>query len=181
MIMRIRHTDVAFETDNDRQFWVIYGTQTADDGTEIGHRHYLPADTLEWRAAEYDIDPADTATLLDIVLAEPHLSEEDWAAGHKLHDAPDIDTARRDHLARCARAKLRHRISTRTRASTKDTPAVPHPCQRVADESPLHPEAIELKRQLVEQARTAHIATQAAAPPDRIAALRAAVERGQPA
>jgi hypothetical protein len=176
--MRIQHTEATLVTEGGQQLWAVDGTRTAD-GTEMRFRHEFPADTLEWRAAEYGIDPADTATLLDIVLAEPHLSEEDWAAGHRLHDAPDIETARRDHIARCARAKLRHRISTRTRAATKDAPAVPSPCQRVADESPMHPDAIELKRQLVARARAAHAS--AAAPPDRIAALRAAVERGQPA
>ncbi|WP_143264372.1 hypothetical protein [Amycolatopsis kentuckyensis] len=160
-----------------QQMWAVDGTRTADDGTVMRFRHLFPLDTLEWRAAEYGIDPADTATLLDIVLAEPYLSEEDWATGHQLHDAPDIDTARADHLARCARAKLRHGISTRSKAATKTTAAVPHPCQRIADESPLHPEAIELKRQLVDQARTAHAQARATAPHDRIAELRAAVER----
>jgi hypothetical protein len=90
--------------------------------------HLLPLDAMEWRAAEYGIDPADTATLLDIVIAEPHLTREDWASGTKLHDAPDIDTARRDHLARCAVVKLRHRISIRA----------PHtPLERIRLESPM--------------------------------------------
>lgn len=162
--MRIQQTGVSVVTDNGRQFWVIDGTQTDDDGTQVQHRHFLPVDTLEWRAAEYGIDPADTATLLDLVLAEPHLSEEDWAAGHRLHDAPDIDTARVDHLARCARAKLRHKISTRTKG---------HPCRRVADESPMHPEALELKRTLVARAR-AQQRTEVPVP-DRLDQLRAAV------
>ncbi|RSD22014.1 hypothetical protein [Amycolatopsis eburnea] len=173
--------DVQRVDKGDSSYWAIILELSDEDGTVHNRAHIMPADTLEWRAAEYGIDPADTATLLDVVLAEPYLSEEDWATGHQLHDAPDIDTARRAHIARCARAKLRHRLSTRTRAATKDTPAVPNPCQRVADESPLHPEAIELKRQLVQQARAAHAQARAAAPPDRIAALRAAVERGQPA
>lgn len=181
MTTRVIFKAATTETHGDVEMWRIEGMLEHDDGTRVPRIHFMPLDTLEWRAAEYGIDPADTATLLDIVLAEPHLSDEDWAAGHQLHDAPDIATARVDHVARCARAKLRHRISTRTRAATKDTPAVPHPCQRVADESPLDLEAIELKRQLVEQARAAHAGTrEPAAPPDRIAALRAAVERGQP-
>ncbi|MGW6738667.1 hypothetical protein [Streptomyces sp. NPDC055013] len=40
------------------------------DGTY--HDYYFPQDTLEWRAAEYDIDPTDVEGLLDIVLHEPH-------------------------------------------------------------------------------------------------------------
>lgn len=166
--MRIQHTDATIVTEGGQQFWSVDGTRTADDGTLQPFRHLFPLDTMEWRAAEYGIDPADTATLLDIVLTEPYLTEEDWTAGHQLHDAPDIATARHHHLARCTAAKLRHRISTRGKT---------HPCRRVVDESPLHPEAIALKRQLVAQGRAAHRETQAAAPPDRIAVLRAAVEK----
>lgn len=166
--MNVRFTSVTTETVGGQTMWVADGVQTLDDGSEVRYQHLFPLETLEWRAAEYGIDPADTATLLDIVLTEPHLTEEDWAAGHRLHDAPDIDTARVDHLARCARSKLRHRISTRTPG---------HPCRRVAAESPLHPEAIGLKQQLVARARTAHAAARQAEPQDRIAALRAAVQR----
>jgi hypothetical protein len=166
--MRVQHTDATIVTESGQQMWAVDGTRATDDGTTQRFRHLFPLETLEWRAAEYGIDPADTATLLDVVLAEPYLSEEDWNTGHQLHDAPDIATARRDHLARCARAKLRHRLTTRTAG---------HPCRRVADESPLHPEALELKRQLVAQARTAHRESRAAAQPDRLVALRAAVQR----
>ena len=167
--MRVTFTTVKTQMHGDVEAWRVEGVLEQDDGTRVPYFHLMPLDTMEWRAAEYGIDPADTATLLDIVLAEPHLSEEDWAAGHQLHDAPDIDTARADHLARCTRAKLRHRISTR---------GAGHPCRRVATESPLHPEAIELKRQLVAHTRIAHAhARETAAPPDRIAALRAAVAR----
>lgn len=167
--MRIQFDQVTTDTSSGLPLWVVDGMQHHDDGSSIRLRHTFPQDTLEWRAAEYGIDPADTATLLDIVLAEPYLTPDDWAAGHRLHDAPDIPTARADHLARCARAKLRHRLATRTAG---------HPCRRVAAESPLDLEAIELKRALVERARTAHAHARTAAPPDRIAALRAAVERG---
>ena len=151
-----------------RSMWLAEGTAILDNGSETRYEHTFPVDTLEWRAAEYGIDPADTATLMDIVLAEPHLSEEDWATGHQLHAAPDIATDRADHLARCARAKLRHRISTRGKG---------HPCRRVVDESPMHPEALALKRELVAQARAAHAHARKAPRPDRIAALRAAVNR----
>lgn len=165
MASRIRTVEsVEEQRHGDTECWHV--VTRASDGR--GLTHVFPKAALEWRAAEYGIDPADTATLLDIVLTEPHLTEEDWAAGHRLHDAPDIDTARVDHLARCARSKLRHRISTRTPG---------HPCRRVAAESPLHPEAIGLKQQLVARARTAHAAARQAEPQDRIAALRAAVQR----
>ncbi|WP_156960702.1 hypothetical protein [Amycolatopsis taiwanensis] len=150
-------------------FWVAEGTQITDDGT-IRRRYMFPAETLEWRAAEYGIDPTDRATLLDIVLAEPHLTPEDWSTGSQLHTAPDIDTARADHISRCAATKWRNRIGTR---------AVGNPCRQIAEDSPMDAEAIDLKRQLVEhqRARIAEQAAPATSAPDRIAALRAALGR----
>jgi hypothetical protein len=130
--------------DSRRDHWMVALTMTADDDTTSRMLYVFPHDTMEWRAAEYGLDPADTATLLDIVMAEPHLTAEDWATGHQLHDAPDIDTARVDHLARCARAKLRHRLSTRAKGS---------PAERIRAESPMGPETIAVKRQIVAQAR----------------------------
>lgn len=134
----------AVDFDEQRQLWRASLTITADDGSSVRHQHLFPVDTMEWRAAEYGIDPADTATLLDIVLAEPFLTPDDWAAGEQLYTAPDIDTARRDHVARCSAAKLRCRLSTRAKGS---------PLVRVRDESPLHAEVIELKTELVAQGR----------------------------
>lgn len=107
--------------------------------------HAFPVDTMEWRAAEYGID--DLATLLDIVLIEPHLSVQERETGHQLHRAPDIPTARADHVARCARAKLRLRMSTRAEGS---------PLQRVRDESPMDREVVAVKSDHVRQVR-AHL------------------------
>lgn len=53
------------------------------------HEHIFPEVTLTWRAAEYGIDPTDTATLLDIVLHEPFLPNLD-----------DPDEATKDPAAR---------------------------------------------------------------------------------
>lgn len=124
--------------------WRVTGTMLEDDGAVVPYHHAFPLDTMEWRAAEYGIDPADRATLLDIVLTEPHLTAEDQARGYRLHDAPDIETARRDHLARCVAVKLRHRISTR---------AVGTPLGRIRSESPMDPEVIAVKAQHVARVR----------------------------
>jgi hypothetical protein len=103
---------------------------------------------MEWRAAEYGLDPdADRATLLDIVMAESLLRSEDYDGGYQLYDAPDMTTAREHHVARCARAKLRCRLSTRG----KD-----HLLNRVRDESPMHPEILSIKRSLVAKTRDEH-------------------------
>lgn len=62
---------------------------TRDDGTSFLQLHVFPPETLEWRAAEYGIDPEDTDTLLDIVLNEPFAEGES-----PLWTAPDRDQAR---------------------------------------------------------------------------------------
>lgn len=124
--------------------WYVVKTHTADDGTATTHTLVFPLDTLEWRAAEYGISHTDTATLLDIVMAESHMTQDDWAQGHQLHTAPDIDTARKDHLARVAQVKLRHRISTR---------GTGNPVARIEQESPLHPDVIAVKAEHVAQVR----------------------------
>lgn len=154
------------EREDERDRWRIEQTITADDGTTSRLLYVLPLDTMEWRAAEYGIDPTDTATLLDIVIAEPHLTPEDWAAGSQLHDAPDIKTARRDHLARCVAVKLRYRISTRTKGS---------PLDRVRTESHMDPEAIAVKAQHVGRIREQLLANTErlrARPPSRVEELR---------
>ncbi|MFF4552702.1 hypothetical protein [Streptomyces sp. NPDC001422] len=101
------------------------------DGT--GHRHVFPKVTLEYRAAEYDIDPTAVDQLLDIVLHEPYaphpddpLKGEDPAAEAgllspalvsrgaarkgdliptTLYTAPDAATAREAHLLRIEHGK----------------------------------------------------------------------------
>lgn len=161
--MRITHTRV----DSDGEKWTALREFTYDSGLIEQGGHVFPFDTLEWRAAEYDIDPADIETLLDIVLAEPYLTVEDWATGYRLHDAPDVATARRDHIARCARAKLRHRISTR--------PAVPDPARAAnPQEHPLDPirrspgidiEVVAVKKEHVRRFRQA-VAEERARPPE---------------
>lgn len=161
--MRISYTSVTLLDSPTNPRWAIEGMRTEDDGSTMRYRYVFPTDTLEWRAAEYGIDPKDTATLLDIVLAEPHLTDEDFAPGTHLYEAPDIDTARRAHVARCAAVKWRHRIASRDASS---------PCHRIVQESPMDGEVLDLKRQLVAQ----HRAAVPEPPVDRVAAFRAALD-----
>jgi hypothetical protein len=135
--MRISFDDV----DRQGDIWHV-AVSITDGDTTTRLLHAFPVDSMEWRAAEYGID--DPATLLDIVLIEPHLTEEERQTGHQLHGAPDIPTARADHIARCARAKLRLRVSSRAKGSS---------LQRVRDESPMDHEVIDVKRSHVEQVR----------------------------
>lgn len=107
--------------------------------------YIFPRDTLEWRAAEYGIDPADVETLLDIVLWEPHM---EVAAEKHLYSAPTIAEAR-DHLlgevsARKAQSEaLRgpERASlARGRASVRE---------RIVELSHLDPDVIRSKAEMV--------------------------------
>ncbi|MCX4813695.1 hypothetical protein OG601_24150 [Streptomyces sp. NBC_01239] len=92
-----------------------------------GHHYIFPQDTLVSRAAEYDIDPMDVDTLLDIVLHEQFVNPDDddkVTAGMRspalknqgkfrkgdlmptnLFNAPTIEHARDAHLARIDYAK----------------------------------------------------------------------------
>lgn len=76
-----------------------------------GLTHVFPKAALEWRAAEYGIDPADVDTLLDIVLHEQLLDDEEAATiGPDLFEAPSTERARQAHLARieaCKRGRER--------------------------------------------------------------------------
>lgn len=71
-----------------------------------GLTHVFPKVTLEWRAAEYGIDPADTDTLLDVVLHEQLLDDETAASvPADLFEAPSTARARAAHLARISGCK----------------------------------------------------------------------------
>lgn len=132
--------------------------------------HCFPKDTLEWRAAEYGLNPADTTTLLDIVLAEPFLTPADHLPGESLHDAPTIEAARTAHVARCAQAKLRGRVSTRA-AALKAAGGVLDP---ILTTSPMSAEALSLKKEFTERARR-EFASRIREPEDRIKKLREAI------
>ncbi|MFC7641427.1 hypothetical protein ACFQX6_10900 [Streptosporangium lutulentum] len=90
------------------------------------YMHIFPHSTMEWRAAEYAIDPEDLDTLLDVILHEPwipdpqdSLSLTNPAAVAVLQDThglptcwtPDVPDAERlaAHLARIESVKT-HRV-----------------------------------------------------------------------
>lgn len=83
------------------------------DGRTIAH--LMPQQTLEWRAAEYGIDPEDVDTLLEIVLHEPHMALTDeaedeparYATGPALWEADSTTTARVAHLRRVQACPVR--------------------------------------------------------------------------
>lgn len=91
---------------------------TDDQGSVTMVLHIFPPETLEWRAAEYGIDPSDVDTLLDVVLAEPYDTEP-----APLWQAPDRETAR---------AALLDRVSARKASAPAARNALPDRASRVA-------------------------------------------------
>lgn len=109
MAGRVRTVESAAATRvGDVDCWQVI-TRAKGDG---GITHLFPKSTLEWRAAEYGIDPTDVDGLLDVVLHE-QLFDEDTAvkAQHALQGARSTADARAGHLARIAALKEQHRVA----------------------------------------------------------------------
>jgi hypothetical protein len=137
--------------------WQVSLKFTAEDDTTSMIGWAFPHDQLEWRAAEYDIDHTDTHALMDLCLGEALLTATDWETGTQLYTAPNIPTARADHVARCQAALKRHGITpSRNRAAAAD------PLEQIRTDSPMDPEVIAIKAENVDRIRQAQ-AEQAAA------------------
>jgi hypothetical protein len=80
--------------------WHLTVEHEGDSGTER-LLHVLPKIAFDWRAAECDIDRADTDTLLEILLCEPHLPAPSPAAMHRIWAAPSSRAAGEEHLTAC--------------------------------------------------------------------------------
>jgi hypothetical protein len=99
--------------------------------------HCFPEEIFIFRAAEYGFDPADVDTLLDIVLTEIHTVPD---PGTHLYEVSDRDVARGHHMNRCARQKLKMRLSTRPNKNVlKAKAANPNDPTTEADVSADHP------------------------------------------
>lgn len=79
--------------------WHIQYTIDDDGGNEIIHSHIFPLETLDWRAAEYEIDPTDSHTLLHIVMMEPLEDVQVSGEEHYLWNLP-VAQARAEKLKR---------------------------------------------------------------------------------
>lgn len=108
MAPRIRTVESATEQRHgDIDCWNIV-TRAADGH---GLTHVFPKATLEWRAAEYGIDPGDSGALLDLVLHEQLLEDEEAAAMQQdLSTARSTADARRLHDSRLTALRARTRI-----------------------------------------------------------------------
>jgi hypothetical protein len=161
-------------TVRDQPVWIVTGSITDDTGKTLPYLHQFPCDTLEWRAAEYAIDPTDVDTLLDIVMAEPFLTPGDWASGKHIYNHPDADlaTVRADHIARCGAVAGRAKLVTRPDGKQ---PGKPHPLDpiRSAHAHWVDPDVVSLKAQLVNRNRQEQSSFQKAAAPTHDARERA--------
>lgn len=166
------HIEFMAAEDDGLGHWSVKFKRTNDDGSEEDGTHVFPHDILEWRAAEYGIDPANKELLLDIVLAEPYLTEDDWNGSPNIYDGKStIAEARDAHISRCKKAKERHQPPGKAKARVRSPLAVIH------EQALMNPDAVALKRKLVENNRI-HIATKMADPEgDRITQLKDATRR----
>ncbi|MBO1413215.1 hypothetical protein [Streptomyces sp. FH025] len=154
------------------QCWAV--RQQRPDGDH--HVTVFPTTSLEWRAAEYDIDhttPDGIDMILDMLLHEPWIADpleqrstdpaaaKGLAAGQPapvtLHNAPDRATARQAHLERIAHAK-RTRVAVTagpaagTRRAAAAKPA-PDPLDIIRRHHGITPEGVAAKTEIVEQTR----------------------------
>lgn len=139
-------------------YWQVVYDVRYEGGAVAEHGHSIPKETLEWRAAEYDLDPdVDFEQILDIVLAEPYIDQTEspgTVAGEELHDAPDIETAKSRHVSRCARAKLKYRISTRAnKAAARASDALSNPLDIIREQAVIDKDVVLVKKEYVKRLR----------------------------
>lgn len=114
--------------------------------------HWFPPDTMEWRSAEYGIDPGDRETLLDVVLAEGWFFDGIDPLEHpsSLYNSETIDEARDFHLSRVAVVKADHSLASapqNKRALMRSTSTDPR--EHVKKNSVFNREIIVAKREIV--------------------------------
>jgi hypothetical protein len=111
---------------NNGTLWHVQYTMDNDDGDEIVHSHVFPKDTLDWRAAEYGFDPADTRTILYCILMEPWEEQdqkpENDHGEHYVHTLPQA-AARAEKLRRNGFNKVKLTKGKNKGMSLADDPA----------------------------------------------------------
>lgn len=130
---------------------------TNDDNSKELQLHIMREDTLEWRAAEYDIDPEDRDTLIDMVIYEPYLDPND----SQLYSCADRFEAKTKCLEKIRAKKNQLRrpsdASIKKVGSQRGTLTVPEeywderdPYDAIMEESVIDRQAIEIKKRHVD-------------------------------
>lgn len=170
--MDITVTDaVLIARENSPNIWVIAKEIRDGVGPVVRMAQAFPEDTLEWRVAEYDLDPNDKDTLIDILLYEHHLDDGiDPDHPSSLAHAVTVSEAREFHLSRIKAKKGTGKVQTRKRAPNEnaisrtrsprlllidsgDDPDTP--LDILKRELPIDPDLVEVKREHVRQQREA--------------------------
>lgn len=114
-ITKITIDEVVNEPKNNR--WLIYQTIELGDGSTRPYLQVSPYDQMEWRAAEYNINPSDLNTLIDIMICEQFIKSEWYHTDKSIWNSPTIENAREALISEIAQIKLKYRISTRAKDS----------------------------------------------------------------
>lgn len=141
--------------------------------------YVFPKFALEQRAAEYDLDPTDIPTLLDVVLHEPHVMDpmdyrnfDNDPAAKKgltvatkrmftqvgkgtrvpihLHNAPDRATAWQAHQARLDEVKTRITLKSGKGAGILSKGDTTDPLREIIDNHGVDPDRVKVRAQYVE-------------------------------
>lgn len=151
---------------------------THEDGTVVRTAHFMPKDVMEWRVAEYDLDPDDDQ-LLDLVLWEQYVTVP---PGKGLHEAGTVAEAREALLEALAeRTGPSNAAKARARGLARGTAADPEVAvrKRMREMSLMDPEVVEQKRRIVtlQRDRSKEAARPSPSQPaDRAAQFRAQAE-----
>lgn len=150
-----------------------------DDDTVSLNLHIFARDTLEWRAAEYDIDPTtDLDTLINFVLYEPFVNNK------ALYEHNDRAAARAEMHTLIEQAKVALSPARRPVGSGKSGAAFKaldarlknddDPYEAIKKHSEINSEAVDLKREHVTRVFNMRdeILKDMSTSPDRIALLR---------
>lgn len=150
------------------------------DGTLENGVFIFPDDTLEWRAAEYDLDPGDLDLLMEIVIAECYVTPDSDHDMPALFTMATVADARAHHLAKCEEIRQKHfPKSKRIRSGARHVPEGDWQQHFV-----MHEEALSLKKKIVTRARLqVNIARPEKLDPhtERIKHLSNLIERGDSA
>jgi hypothetical protein len=142
MAVRVRTVESAFEEPNGAvDCWYVI-TRAPGDG---GITHVFPKAAFEWRAAEYGIDPQDTATLLDVILHEQLMDDDEAALLKK-----DVSAARSTAGARQAYSDRLDMLKQRTRIVLDGKN---NPLDTIRAKPGISADGVRVKRETVDTAR----------------------------
>lgn len=164
--MNITVYNAALIPDGDSTSWVV--TVRVDD-EEFLQGHYIPIETFENTAAEYDMDPSDFDAIMEMVLYRAYIPDEDAAVDHpkQLFRAESVDEAR-EHILECiqkvkgsGRLKGVSGVSAEQALDDRGTLVLARsgkedPLKTIKRISPMSPEVVEAKRRVVHTRRETH-------------------------